>query len=165
VQWIICPGCGLNLPSVDGPTDPQVNASAECRSLIYDLSFYTLERRYTFFIHQVAVDAYGAQHYKEGAPTIGLAFALIGLCLLLEHAYTGKEVQDAHIRLAQKNKDWPLFTVPEKRGMLTVADALASSPGNERDAAIIRWASSVWDAYKHEKESVEVLLKQYGEIQ
>ena len=48
-----------------------------------------------FFIHQVAVDAYAAQHAGPASKTITIAFALIGLCLLLERGYTGKAVQRA----------------------------------------------------------------------
>lgn len=160
----VCPGCGLTVPAIDGVLDPNVSASAECRQRCYELTFYTLQRGDPFFIHQVLVDAYGAQHYKHGAPTIGLAFALIGLCLLLEHDYTGKEVQDAHIRLAKLNKTWPLFAVPKHRGKLTVADALAEVPGEKRDAAIIAWASTVWSAYGAEHENVRAVLRTYGEI-
>lgn len=50
-----------------------------------------------FFIHQVAVDAYAAQHAGPASKTITIAFALIGLCLLLERGYTGKAVQRAHM--------------------------------------------------------------------
>lgn len=161
-----CPGCGLILPTMEGgSTDPRVDASAECRARSHELAIYTLERRDAYFIHQVLVDTYACQHYKEGAPRIGFAFGFLGLCLLLEHGYTGREVQDAHIRLARLRKDWPAFALPENRGALTVSSALAPPPGDERDGAIKAWAAATWDAFpKEEKERVRKLLRDCGEI-
>lgn len=160
----VCSGCGLELPAAAGTVNRRVNASAECLKLSHELSFYTLERGDTFFIHQAVVDAYASQHYKKGSPKIGLAFALIGLCLLVEHGYTGKQIQNAHIRLAKLTKDWPEFAVPEKRGALTVADALKEEPGQKRDEAIIQWAKLVWSAYEKTHESVRECLRKHGEI-
>lgn len=161
----VCPGCGVQLPSKSSVPDAQWNASGECLELRNELWFYTLRREDPFFIHQVAVDAYAAQHCKVGVPNIGLAFALIGLCLLLEHGYTGKQVQEAHKRLAEASKDWPTFVIPEHRGLMTVADALHASLGADRDSAIIAWAASVWSAYAKEQEYVRRTLREAGEIQ
>jgi hypothetical protein len=160
----ICPGCGLRLPAIDAPLDPKVKASAECRNLSHQLTIYTLERRDSFFIHQVVVDAYAAQHYKSETPTIGLAFALFGLCLLLEHDATGKEVQEAHQRLAQEKRTWPSFAVPVTRGTMTVADVLHAVPGEERDQTIIRWADGVWASYRDEQEHVREVLRSLGQF-
>jgi hypothetical protein len=82
----------------------------------------------------------------------------------LEHEYTGKEVQDAHIRLAKLSKEWPVFNIPEHRGDLTVIHALETDAGPTRDMAIIEWASSVWKAYKNEQEAVREMLRKYKEI-
>jgi hypothetical protein len=61
--FVACPGCGLRLSRSDNEvTNPKVNASAECQRLCHELSLYTLSHGDAFFIHQVAVDAYAAQH-------------------------------------------------------------------------------------------------------
>jgi hypothetical protein len=61
--FVTCPGCGLRLPGLrDEASNPKVNASAECQRLCHELSRYTLSHGDAFFIHQVAVDAYAAQH-------------------------------------------------------------------------------------------------------
>lgn len=160
----ICPGCGLELEACGAALDPMMNASAECRQLYYDVSFYTLGKRDPFFLHQVLVDADGAQHYKMGAPRIGLAFALIGLCLVLEHDYSGKDVQNAHIRLAAKRKDWPQFEPSTQKTPLTIADVLAAPPGDERDAVMMQWAAAVWDTYTHEQQHVREMLREMQEV-
>src|SRR3954454_23347074 len=147
--FVVCPGCGLRSPRLDdGVTNPQVNASAECQRLCDELSLYTLSHGDVFFIHQVAVDAYAAQHAGPASKPITVAFTLIGLCLLLERGHTGRAVQRAHMRLANRSKRWPSFDPPANRGGVTVADVLRAAPGGERDTAIMRWASSVCMAWE-----------------
>ena len=87
---MICKLCGANIPE-----------NSTCQDLYDKLSFYTLNHPDpNFFIHQLVVDAYAAQHTKEGQKPIKTAFALIGLYLFCERGYTGKEVQNAHMWLA-----------------------------------------------------------------
>jgi hypothetical protein len=159
---VVCPGCGLGLPGLhDEAPKPQVNASAECQRLCHELSLYTLSHGDTFFIHQVAVDAYAAQHAGPASKPITIAFALVGLCLLLERGYTGKAVQRAHMRLASRSKRWPSFDPPAHRGSVTVSDVLRVVPGSERDETIMRWARSVWMAWERAHPAVRTLIDQY----
>src|SRR6266568_4006198 len=107
---MICPGCGLDLPpSVEIPIDDGFNASAECRQLYAELSAYTLSLQDPEFIHQLACDAYAAQHGKTPMKPIQFTFALAGLYLMFEHNYTGRQVQRAHMLLAKQSKQWPTF--------------------------------------------------------
>ena len=114
----------------------------------HELSFYTLahsdrER----FLHQHAVDAYTAQTAAAETKPIGLLYALVGLYLTLEHGYTGKEVQRAHLQLARDKTDFPPLSLPADRGAITVSDVLDCPAGEARDAAILRWCAAVWAAY------------------
>jgi hypothetical protein len=129
--------------------------------LCHELSLYTLSNGDPFFIHQVAVDAYAAQHAGPASKPITVAFALIGLCLLLERGYTGKAVQRAHMGLANRSKRWPSFDPPAHRGSVTVADVLRAVPGGERDTAIMRWAASAWTAWEREHPAVRTLIDQH----
>jgi hypothetical protein len=144
----VCPGCGL-----------RSTVSDECQRLCHELAFYTLSQGDTFFIHQVAVDAYAAQHAGPSSKPIGVAFALIGLYLLHERNYSGKDVQNAHMRLARLSKEWPSFRLPSHRGNLTVADVVATEPGTARDTMVMKWAASVWAAWHAERAAVAALLK------
>jgi hypothetical protein len=160
--FVTCPGCGLQSPHLDHEvTNPQVNASAECQRLCHELSLYTLSHGDAFFIHQVAVDAYAAQHAGPASKPITVAFALVGLCLLLERGHTGKAVQRAHMRLAARSKRWPSFDPPAHRGSVTVSDILRAAPGSERDTSIMRWATSVWTAWEQAHPAVRTLIDQY----
>lgn len=157
----VCPGCGLRLPTIDDASTSKIRASPECQRLCHKLAYYTLSRGDALFIHQVAVDAYAAQHAGPSSKPISIAFALIGLCLVLERGCTGKEAQLEHMRLATLSKTWPPFDPPASRGSMTVADVLESLPGEQRDAALNCWAASVWEAWKHEHAAVRLLIDRY----
>jgi hypothetical protein len=156
-----CPGCGARLPLEEGHADGRHNASAACWRLYGELNAYTLLRgdRESAFIHQLQVDSYGAQHVGADPRPIGPAFALIGLHLTCERGYTGRQVQHMHTLLAQRSKTWPRFTPPSHAGDLTILDVMQAAPGEERDAALGRWACSVWNAWSHEHERVRSLFE------
>lgn len=155
-----CPGCGAHLPATDAPTDARYNASAECWQLNGELTVYTLTRgdRDGAFIHQLAVDAYAAQHASEHSKPFGTAFALIGLYFAFERGYTGRQVQHMHMLLARRTKEWPRFAHQGHAGALTVADVMRAEPGDERDQALRRWGRAVWDAWAPDHARVESLI-------
>lgn len=153
-----CPGCGLHLPISDAPPDERYNASPECWQLHGELTAYTVTRGDIAFIHQHLVDAYAAQHVRDDARPIGVAFALIGLYLACERGYTGRQVQHLHMLLANRSKTWPRFTPPPLMGALTIHDVLQAPPGENRDHMLHQWAQSIWDAWSHEHERVKFLF-------
>jgi hypothetical protein len=157
-QYRACPGCGVRLPLSDGWPDARANASAECWQLYGELTAYTVTRGYDTFIHQLAVDSYGAQHARENGPLIGLAFALIGLHLTYEKGYSGRQVQHMHVHLARRSTTWPRFTPPPQVGALTVQDVLRAPPGEERDEMLRQWGRAVWEAWGQEHAQVAALI-------
>jgi hypothetical protein len=130
-----------------------------------ELYAYTLSRDRSEFIHQHAVDAYAAQHVGEGSKPIYLAAALIGLHLLCERGYTGRQVQLAHMKLSNGMKAWPLFKPPERHATLTVMDPLQEPAGAERDQKIKQWARDVWEMWHERHAEVEKLLRQAWDAQ
>lgn len=86
-----CPGCGLKLPNQNLDPDGRYNASGECFALYGELTAYNMMRANLTFIHQLAVDAYGAQHAGSTTKTIRTAFSLIGLCLAKLYAVLSVE--------------------------------------------------------------------------
>src|SRR6202171_2571578 len=114
----VCPGCGLQRPSLGLAPDRKANASGECRALMNEMTYYTLAHGDPKFIHQHLVDAYGAQHFRQSPSTIGAAFALAGLYLAVERGFTGRQVQKMHMRMAQTSKRWPPFVPPGEGGPL-----------------------------------------------
>ncbi|HKS68801.1 MAG TPA: DUF5946 family protein [Ktedonobacterales bacterium] len=160
----VCPGCGARLPiSADAHPDARYNASVECWQLYGELTAYTVTcgdwEGDGEFIHQLAVDVYGAQHVGETPRPIGPAFALIGLYLTCERGYTGRQVQHLHTLLANRSKTWPRFTPPLYAGALTVADVMRAPEGEARDARLRKWGHSVWEAWEPEHERVRALFE------
>jgi hypothetical protein len=128
--------------------------------LFHQLSFYTLAHPDpVYFIHQHAVDAFAAQTADENTKSIKLTFGLIGLYLFLEKRYTGKQVQNAHIKLSQNKKVWPSLALPKHRGNITVSDVLQAEEGEPRDLMIKKWCESVWAAYENWHEAIAQLAK------
>jgi hypothetical protein len=133
------------------------------RAAYDELASYTLTHGDPAFIHQHVVDAFAAQHATEDSKPIGVAFALIGLYLHLERGRSGREVQQAHMRLGRKRRRWPAFDLPPTPGEITIHDVVAVAPGPERDRAIDGWCASVWDSWSGSRERVIALLGEMGE--
>jgi hypothetical protein len=133
------------------------------RAAYDELASYTLSHGEPAFIHQHVVDAFAAQRATEESKPIGVAFALIGLYLHVERGRTGREVQQAHMRLGRRRRQWPTFDLPPTRGEITIHDVVAVTPGPERDRAIDDWCASVWQAWSGSKERVVALLRETGE--
>lgn len=114
----------------------------------HELSYYTLAHTDPNFIHQHIVDAFAAQTAHENTKPIRVTFALVGLYLYLEKNYTGRQVQLAHMTLANRRKEWRKFDLPEFRGEIRVGDVVREPPGEKRDAMIRSWCESVWQACK-----------------
>jgi hypothetical protein len=157
----VCPGCGLQRPSLGLEPDRRANASGECRALMNELTYYTLAHGDPGFIHQHVVDAYGAQHVRTSASTIGAAFTLAGLYLAVERGFTGRQVQKMHMLMASRSKQWPRFEPPSDLGPLTVGDVLRAEPGPPRDEAIMGWCASVWTAWSADHDRVRVMVDRF----
>jgi Family of unknown function (DUF5946) len=125
--------------------------------LFHELTFYTLAHGDSAFIHQHVVDTYAAQNAEATTKPIAITFALIGLYLYLEHGFTGRQVQRAHMRMARHRKPWLTFRLQEGRGNIQISDVLAAKPGAARDAAIRAWCESVWKSWSHARPEIAAL--------
>lgn len=127
-----------------------------------ELCCYTLGLRDREFVHQHVVDAWAAQQADAASKPIALTFALVGLHLLVERGFSGKEIQRIHTELARHKETWPTFRLPVQRGSVTVADVLKAPPGGARVAAIHAWCASLWQAYHESHAAVAELLRRRG---
>jgi hypothetical protein len=149
----------VSLPEADPPPGLRLNASAACWQLYGELTGYEAQHLAQLGrLHQMMVDAYGAQH-ADGSASIGPAFALIGLNLAFEHDMSGLEVRAAHGYLANRFQSWPAFAPPPEPAPITVFDvAMAGSP-NEHAEMIERWARAVWESWSHAHGAVAALVE------
>lgn len=159
-QDVPCPGCGLSLPSLGPRASGNFNNSAECGQRYDELSAFTLSLADPTFLHQLAVDAYGAQHADGKSPSIRTAFALAGLYLAIERGFSGRQVQRAHTLMARRPRPWPVFALPPTRGALTVRDVLGASGDRARCEALRAWGEAVWAAWSSEREQILALVRE-----
>jgi hypothetical protein len=127
--------------------------------LYHELTFYTLAHPSPDFIHQNVVDAYTAQHADATTKPIAVTFALIGLYLCLEHGFTGRQAQLAHMKMARHRKPWLTLPLPDDRGDVTIIYVLAATPGPARDVAIRRWCASVWQSWSRAHPAIATLAQ------
>jgi len=158
-EFIICPGCGLRLLNKQLFPNDRYNASGECFELYGQLSGYTLSQNDSTFIHQLTGDAYGAQHSGGVTKNITTIFALIGLCLVMEHNYTGRQVQKVHMRIAKQS--WPRLDPPKHNASITVLDVLEAKDDIQRANLIKSWVTAVWDSLSQHHEWVRQKTKEY----
>ena len=128
--------------------------------LFEELSFYTLSHSDSdYFIHQLIVDAFTAQTANKDTKKISLVFSLVGLYLLIEKNYTGKQIQQAHTVLSNYKDFLPEIKLPENRGEITISEVLKSELN--RDKMIKKWCSSVWKEYESSKEEIKRFCEIY----
>ena len=141
----VCPGCRAVLPRSEWPGEAKYNASAECLEVAGQLLGYEVEHSAQLgYLHQLRIDAYGAQHVSPDAPRIGPVFALNGLYMYLERGSGNIDVRTAHGMMANAYDDWPAMTPPATVGRLTAYDVLTA---DDVESALITWAREVWESW------------------
>jgi len=119
---------------------------------------YTMGR--PSFILQHVVDAFAVQNASVDSKPIAVVFGLVGLYLHVEKQFSGRQVQEAHMKLGRRKREWPRMALPSDRGSMTVADVLGAVGGPERDAAIDDWCRSVWTAFGGNRQGIVDLLRE-----
>jgi hypothetical protein len=127
--------------------------------MYHELSCYSSSHGDPEFIHQYVVDAFALETADDETKNIRVAFALIGLYLHVERNFTGKEVQNAHIKLGKQRKTWPRFVLPLNRGDISIKNVMECPEGLKRDMAIEKWCLSLWNAYLSCHEAVKELVQ------
>jgi hypothetical protein len=160
-RMVECPGCRLKLPNQNLVLNDRYNASGECWQLYGELTAYNLSKNDLTFTHQLAVDAYGAQHSGGVTRNITIAFALIGLYLAIERGFTGRQVQRAHMELSKQRHNWPRLEPPNQVCELTVLDVLHAEPGEKRNEMLTVWAEAVWRSWEYKHDWVRNICNQW----
>lgn len=161
----VCRGCGAVLPRSNWPGEAKNTASPECLEVAGQLLGYEVEHSAQLgYLHQLRIDAYGAQHVSPDAPRIGPVFALNGLYMYFERGSGNLDIRTAHGIMANSSDDWPAMTPPEQVGRLTAYDVLTA---DDVETALIAWAREVWESWPAEaqetirKLTVELVPERY----
>ncbi len=130
------------------------------RAAYDEVYVYTMGR--PGFILQHVVDAFAVQTANDESKPISVVFGLIGLYLYVEKQFSGRQVQEVHMKLGRNKREWPSIQLPKDRGSMTAVDVLAASAGPERDMAIDQWCRAVWSACEGNGKSIAELLREHG---
>ena len=143
-----CPGCGLVLPDVDGPTHRYIGASPACWSLYGAVLATIYVDRERLRLLQLVVDAYAAQHpgrrSRQAAQSV--AIHLMTLCLCLECGVDPAAGPRLHRWMVERPR-FTWLTPPDERGSRTVRDVAAARTPAEFEEVVWAWARGVWDAW------------------
>ena len=130
------------------------------RAAYDEVYVYTMGR--PGFILQHVVDAFAVQTANNESKPISVVFGLIGLYLHVEKQFSGRQVQEVHMKLGRNKREWPSLQLPKDRGNVTAMDVRGASAGPERDMAIDTWCRAVWSACKGNRKIIVELLGEHG---
>jgi hypothetical protein len=151
----VCPGCGVQLLGVAGPTHPYLLSSPSCWNRYGELlaAQYASPPRMAF--HQLVVDAYAVQHPGGDDPRAvqSVGIHLMTLCLFVEDGVDPSLGTTLHKRMVER----PVFQwlhPPRGAGSLTVLDVpVEGDPAVARQQALL-WAVSAWRAWQVHHDTV-----------
>jgi hypothetical protein len=137
-----------------------VNRCDECRAVncenaLTGLVGHALDDKQIYeSTHELILDTYRAQHSAHAKP-LTTFFGLNGLLLALEFGYSGTQVRDAHKRIADRSRVWPVFTrrIDVPATAASVAQAIHERP-DSAEATVREWAELVWMAWSVEHERI-----------
>ena len=152
-----CIGCGITVPSENGPTHRYLEAAPACWRLYGEVLAREYEDPTYWLVHQLTVDAYAVQHPgRQSAQTIqSAAIHLVRLYLQLEQGAKESELLARTRALAQKKGQLVWLAPPESRGSLTVVDAHGAGGAEEHTKRVRAWAQEAWSAWVAHHEQVQ----------
>jgi hypothetical protein len=155
-----CPGCSIQLPALDGPTDRYGGASPSCWAMFCEV----LARDYGEYgypeAHQLIVDAYMAQHpaFATAAGRRSVAVHLVGLLCALELGLSGSEISRTLGRVFAEKQDVEAFEPVPWLGEVNVACVHAARDVKEHTAQARVWAEAIWQAWSSYHARVHALF-------
>jgi Family of unknown function (DUF5946) len=144
----ICPGCGVVLPGVDGPTHDYMESSPACWATYGEV----LAREYSDItyraVHRLTVDTYAVQHPGgDSSQAIqSVAAHLVSMYLMLELGYSSSRAT-AVLNAAVEAGGFQHLKRPPHPGEFTIAHVVQASTAMEHIERVHEWATSVWNAW------------------
>ena len=164
-----CPGCGAPVSDIDGPTHRYIGASPGC----WEAYGRLLSRGYGEegsagygTVHRLSVDVYAAQH--PGVPgkqsSQSVAGHLFVLCLVLERHLDPAFATPAIKQFIEQHKErgFAWLEPPPSLGDITVLDVIEATSAADHYRRVLRWAESVWLAWKPHHDKVRTWADESG---
>lgn len=163
---VVCPGCGLEMPSTPGvPTHRYFNAAPECWSLFGEATAFQYRHPLVWGrTHQLLVDAYAVQHAGGPHPDTSVTIHLVGLHLMLERGLPPATVPDLQRHLADDVVDWPRLDPPSDRAPMTILDVVLADGAIAHTDAVDAWAAGVWSAWTRHHDSVSAFVARHLDL-
>lgn len=151
----VCPGCGSDLPAVDGPLHAYMTSSPACWAAFGQVMAREYADRSLMAIHRLSVDAWAVQHPGDGSrqavQSVGLHLAR--LMVQIEGGLSGEAANTAMLGFARRKAELPPLP-PRAAYAVTVADVLHAVDPVAHQAAVRRWADSAWAAWSDQHDFI-----------
>lgn len=143
-----CPGCGVELPAVEGPVHRYIESSPACWAAYGEVLAREYQNPEYMAVHRLTVDAYSVQHpgHPGRQATQSVCSHLISLCAVIERGLTHGEATKLLGRAVASIK-FAWLEPPPSMGPITVVSILPASTAADHQRAVERWALSSWQAW------------------
>jgi hypothetical protein len=149
MNLVACPGCGVRLEQLQGPTHRYIESSPACWAMYGEVLSREYSDREYGRVHRLSVDAYAAQH--PGSPSKqsiqSVAIHLMSLCLVLERDVEADRATRAIQHFAKDKERFVWLEPPASRGDIPVLDVHRAPAAAEHCDIVRAWAGSVWAAW------------------
>lgn len=149
-QSRLCPGCGADLPPLDGPTHAYMTSSPACWATFGAIIAAEYAMPALLPVHRLSVDAYAVQH--PGDPSDRRAVQSVGLHLArlyrqLEYPAPPMETNEVMKGFAARKETIAHLAPPPKFSM-TAADVAPFAGAAQHGEMTVRWARAAWNDWR-----------------
>jgi hypothetical protein len=150
-----CPGCGVELPSIDGPVHRYMESSAACWNRYGELLAREYQAPDYMMAHRLSVDAYAVQHPGTLSPQSvqSVAVHLISLFAVLNLGYSHRDATNLIKRCANQGTfEW--LDPPRGVATLNVLHPLQATSATAHIAAVKEWATYAWQSWSQHHQQI-----------
>lgn len=160
-----CPGCGVDLPGIDGPTHRYMTSSAACWAKYGELLAREYQSPARMAYHQYTVDAFAAQHPGEQSPQAiqSVALHLASMCAVFEFGHAPADSPKLLQRLAATGQ-FHALAPPAQTGSITLLHPLSANNDQEHGERVRAWAHGVWQSWGDHHGQVRSWLHEFAGI-
>jgi Family of unknown function (DUF5946) len=159
-----CSGCGLELPSIDGPVHRYMESTPACWAKYGELLAREYENPEYMAAHRLTVDTYAIQHPGTPSPQSiqSVAVHLISIYAVLERSMDQRQAT-ALIQVCADKGRFQWLTPPAPAYPLNVLHPLSATSAAEHSAAVREWAQCAWQAWAAHHGQVRVWAAQFSD--